>query len=122
MSTIAEKIALINHEIEVLKPDFAEYIKDRTIPLQQRWYLFSIANDRLSKNDIYLVHFEDKIGESDIENMGDSRNRGETIYTVEWVEGLVEDMSSEFDEPDNMLDPLREEILQKNLKSFCFDW
>ena len=43
------RVQIINEKIENLKADFAEFIKDQSRPLSERWDVFVSANDMLSE-------------------------------------------------------------------------
>jgi uncharacterized protein YhaN len=121
------RVEIINEKIAELKEEFAKFIVDKDYSLEERWSVFAKANDALSNHNSWTEHFKHPAAEIS----GDSYGRGECIDVVDWVdENLVEVLAGSFDEPSDKdfenaskdLDSLREEILEKNIKSFCFDW
>jgi hypothetical protein len=63
MSAIKDRVNLLNNEIDFLKPAFEAYIKDKSIPLEERWNVFITANDALSNHSTYIDDLQDQINE-----------------------------------------------------------
>lgn len=136
MNAIVDKVNLLNNEIELLKPAFEAYIKDKNYPLEERWDTFSVANDALSNHSTYigdLREFKSFDSEKWIANWAEIYGRGKSISLVTEVE-LECDNSNEIpegfegkDSTDYLmmcpsLHPIMEEILEKNLKTVAIDW
>lgn len=128
-SNVPERINEINNLILNVMPEFAAYIANKNIPLKERWEVFKEAPSSLSNHDPFMPQFEN----FDVQNWVDGSDRYSTYNTVYWIdEQLVESLAEytdgedtqeeEFERVSKELDPLREEILQLNLKSWTFDW
>ena len=130
MNAIVDKVNLLNNEIELLKPAFEAYIKDKNYPLEERWNTFISANDALSNNEKYVQELE-TFDISDVHEYG----RGE-VTAERLVEMFIEGSQFEWEEKgewrerteeewaiaEKNAEPLKEELLEKNLKSWLIDW
>lgn len=131
MNAIVDKVNLLNNEIELLKPAFAAFIKDKNYPLEERWNTFISANDALSNKETSIQEL-DTIDTSDYHENG---ARGE-ITAKYLVEMFIENAQFEWEEKgewrerteeewaiaEKNAEPLKEELLEKNLKSWLIDW
>lgn len=131
------RIKQVTKEVEQLKKDFALAIKDKSVPLDDRWDLFSEAPDWLSKHEGFIVHFPFRKmpnGEDIDRWMYDGHSRGSlsTMNVVERVEGeqWQHDGSSSYKEsnytkfhyPKEFVDQMKEFFLDNNIKSWEYDW
>jgi hypothetical protein len=136
LAHVKTEIELVNRAVANLQKTFCEVIKDKTIPLNDRWDLWRGAPSDLKAHDSCVVHFdiEDKVGE--ISWYDDFYiERHETVDMFDLIERIREDVkygamdyaytkriTKKFVECSELLDEWREEILQMNLESFEFDW
>ena len=146
-------IKALEEKMKTLKPEFEVFIKDQSVPLEQRWNTWLDAPDSLKNTggwirDGRLKAFE-LIGyggrhEEAISYEGGLvwAERYQTIDMVRIIENLLEslldqfevDLPEDFDWDDleayatlcpeihEFFIAYREELLEKNLKSFKYDW
>ena len=110
------RVARLNESITNLKPDFEEYLKDKSFPLEERWDTFSMAPLCLSNFSNQIPTFVDSHLHSVFVNALHEHfleHRGITISVFDLV-GMWDD--NEF------VDPLKEAILETNIKQFTYDW
>ena len=53
-----KKIKALSKRIDKVKKEFEVYVKDKTIPLEERWNLFVEAPDSLSEVTDWIQHFK----------------------------------------------------------------
>lgn len=133
--------------ITQVKMDFVEYIKDKKIPLEDRWNLFMEAPNILSESGAWIQHFHN-IDDFDEDTYYEGKSRHETCHVVDVVEhafyqlddALAEEIRLlDLSDPDDLKEieekkqeyeartkktqtELKEHFLANNLKSFEFDW
>jgi hypothetical protein len=132
------RVDRINEAIEALKEDFAIYLKDKEYPLEERWNTFCAAPDQLSTitksitpiHDMKTLNVEPLI-KWQTQDLG---MRGVVLRSEEIIEIMLEEISWElqekqnlteeesFEKTDELVDPMKEEILEKNIKGFTLDW
>ena len=104
-------------ELEKLKlkitTNLKEWVKDRSISLDERWNLFFKSNLGDHKN--WIEDFKNL----DSDDLVKSRdyNRHETVYLEDLKEYGVESIES-----DENYNEFREDVLSKFIKSFEWDW
>lgn len=109
---------------------YVEYIKDKTIPLEERWEVFVEAPNEWKNNETWAVDFESEklLKTGNICWHSDFYiERHEIIYVVDFVldrlpEYLETDNYYGKDEIKTIADAFKEEVIQKNLGSFVLDW
>jgi len=143
-----EKIGEVEEFIEQYKvaiaaasEKFKATIKDKSIPLEDRWGLFLKAPDYLIDHDFWTAGLK-TLDESDNGHFSYYDNwyveRHETVHVIDKVSDLESDLKyfkenpgtavhikkwkMFFYENPSKLDELKEEILEKNLGSFEYDW
>ncbi len=110
-----------------LKQRFVEYIKDVSIPLESRWEAFLEAPMDWKYQQSYVIHFqvERKLKGREISWYDDFYiEKKETVVMENIIERLEEDLDS-FSENGwtlELIQEFKEEILQKNIGSFDWDW
>lgn len=121
---------------EAVKKEFAEIIKDQSIPLDERWFLFKNTPREFKEHYSWIVHFS---ALQEIKNLEhecfEHYERRESVDTVEYLADLFEEnvyyyinYPEECEAGDeekytrDRLNRLKEEILSKNLGSFDYDW
>jgi hypothetical protein len=112
---ITDDIVEVNKKLESLKKEFAEVIVDKSIPLEDRWQFWRGSDDKLKNTESWNVYFETIDTEKVMYDMYASRH--ETI-TSERIKENIEDG----DKTEEALIAFQEEVLERNLYSFCFDW
>lgn len=128
-----DKMRQILMQIDLFKSDFKEYVQDKSIDLENRWELFLMGGHLFAEEETYIQHF--KCLNDDVicfDSPPFYPDRGRTIFCRDVVDTLIE-----FKEENNYervslsckecvenlnLDELKEEILEKFLWSFNFDW
>ena len=118
-----DKIFALNKSIAELKKEFETYIKDKSIPLEERWDLFVEAPDSLSKMKGWIQHF--KIQNLNERIVYEEYSRNQNCYAVDFIERATDtltdnDLSSE--QIEEISNALKEHFLSKNLKCFQYDW
>jgi hypothetical protein len=136
--SVKTRVAIINEKIEDLREDFANYIKDKTIPLKERWTVFANANDALSNHEPWIFRFKSINMDKELNLQGSAPEIcgiGRVFKVTDWLEELYEreffawEKSESRDRTDSewevifkFFEPLQEEILENNIKSWCYDW
>jgi hypothetical protein len=106
----------------ILKKRYLDYISNTKNSLNDRWKMFRHAPSSFKENETWVVHFE-------TENLLESgeiiwfddfyKDRYTTVYLIDIIDQMKEKpkkYSKEF------ITSFKEEILQKNLESFIYDW
>lgn len=113
-NTLMEEIKkLINKRDEInesLEIKVKELIKDKTIPLEDRFHIFIISD--CGEEKPWIENF-DSINEDDYYWY---ENRYRTVEISEFID-CVEDR-----ENDETIDKFKQEVLDKFIKSFVIDW
>lgn len=123
VDVLKENIAHLERQIKETKAEFSEYIKDKNIPLKERWKLFKKAPDYLKKHESWIMNFdaESLLEDGEIVWYDDCYvERYSTVDTTSMIEWFSESDRKKFTK--DFIEALREEILQKNLGSFVNDW
>jgi hypothetical protein len=110
-----------------LKQRFVEYIKDVSIPLESRWEAFLEAPMDWKEQQSYVVNFqiERKLKSREISWYDDFYiEKNETVVMENIIERIEEDLDSFSENGWNLelIQEFKEEILQKNIGSFDWDW
>lgn len=136
MQSLASRLASMKQEFEAI-------IVDQSIPLDERWKFWCDAPVNLKNTSRWVEHFECfKLYGERLYGRSDYRfnwysdwniEKYETVYMQNVLENLEEQRAcderiadEEFEEyewtDDNVINMFCEEVLQKNLHSFVFDW
>lgn len=125
---IMQRISYIQNDIDSIKEDFANTIKDTSIPLAVRWDLFVEAPDYLKNHESWIMRFD----EFDFDVADQDYERHRQIQMNDVIEGMEEneywEANPEAEElPENYvfsekISKFKEHILSENLGSFIFDW
>ena len=110
------RVARLNESIETLKPDFEEYLKDKSFSLEERWDTFSMSPLCLSNFSNQIPTFVDSYLHSAFVNALHEHfleNRGVTISVFDLVDMW---------EGNEFVEPLKEAILEANIKQFTYNW
>lgn len=134
LSEIQATVELAKSLIESLKEPFEQTIKNKEIPLNERWELWCDSPVELKQTQCWIVRFaslpEDFVG---IDGSIPTERR-ETVFPVDIVSQIQYDLTTYERHPDWYdddyieelrkinLDNLKEEILEMNLWSFDYDW
>lgn len=129
-----ERMKKIQESLEKTKLPFEDYIKNKEIPLNERWDIFIIAPSEMKNHDNYLTSFDSLPNDFVMYDGPIHVERGQTIKTNDMIEEIEEELinikNDDFFRSDyykNMfiavnLDSIKEEILSKNMGSFDYDW
>ena len=122
---LSEDISQVTFLLGEAKKKFEEYIKDKSVPLEERWEFFCLAPGFLKERDGSIVNFK-VLDDCNIEYFeGDMYyQKYEEIHTESLVERLEEELEelSERGLTREGIDEIKEEILSQNLGSFKLDW
>jgi hypothetical protein len=115
-------------DTQKLKSLLETLLKNKEIPLEQRWELFLRAPDAFKNTHPWIIHPEEDIpGLTEITWFDDYYDKHETVVLSDWVERIEMDhghkpndayMQSKY----KHLDDIKEWILERNLHSFILDW
>lgn len=126
---ILDEIKAYKKNSNPLQNRYVLYIANKDISLEDRWEVFVEAPDEWKNTLNFQYHFkvERKLKDSEISWYDDfNYEKRETVDTSDLVEAVLEKIN-----PDDwvdgdwdlaLLDELKEEILEANLKSFDYDW
>ena len=117
-----------------LKSEFREHITDKSIPLVERWEFFADAGDEFKEHSDWIIRANSVGLKYVMDNWFDAPEvygRGKRIDVVECFEECVYEGELHVDnfgydgddeEAEKCLTEALEEILERNLGSFCIDW
>lgn len=109
----------IRSETAKVNKYFADYIKNESINLDERWAVFKDAPESLKEHDTFVVHFTWEVTHGGISWYDDFyKDKYALVYMVEIVEQMEEQENYSVAQVDDM----KAEILSKNLSSFEYDW
>jgi hypothetical protein len=127
---------LANFEVEMvqLKLDMEAFIKDKDIPLAERWDVWVKAPDSLKNTNDY--YYDMQLGDIDlIDQSHNDLDRRQVINVVDFLDNAIDiiyndlaDQTLEGGMPSREnfkpagLDELKEHILSSNMGSFIYDW
>ncbi len=121
----------LDEQMDKIAGPFEYYIKNQQEPLEERWELFSKACMDMKNHEGFIHHFKCIKGrDAEMNLIGEDglyyASKGKTIETDVLADFLKEYVNHEEYEhyfPKNFsIDILKEEILQKNLGSYEYDW
>lgn len=134
METMETIVANFEAELDLVKLELESYIRDKSLPVSDRWDVWKKAPDCLKNQkcfyyDMYLD------GGCLTDSLSDDYSRHETINTADFIDRIVEIKYFEYTEnvpedkcpnidtwePEGM-DMLKEKILADNMGSFIYDW
>lgn len=137
ISELKKKKSALNQEAAKIKEDFETYITDQSIPLSERWDLFSRSPDELNNHMEYIIKAKSEGLISLLSYRFDAPEvygRGKRIDTKalfdakKLFDNIFEDEQSDYDteyrdeESIKLNKEAMEEILSQNCGSFCLDW
>ena len=118
---LLERIKELKETQSELKDLVKHYVQNKDFPLDERWEVF--AESDLGDHDSYYIRFES----IDLMDICD-RNRYETVNVIDEVDNLIGnyeyclDKGNELDFTLEEINALKEEVLEKFVKSFDCDW
>lgn len=133
--SISEQMLHHKNQIASMKQDFEKYISDKSVPFEERWLTFINAPSELKNHENYGPNFSTMPNDFVMYDGPIHADRGHTINIKDMFQE-IEDVLSEIKEGTyepiynwhiksyNKLDvnALKEEILEKNIGSFDYDW
>lgn len=131
---VLERMKKVQSSLENAKLPFAEYIKDQSIPLAERWEVFCLAPSEMKTHENYGPDFQSLPDDFIMYEGPIHMDRGNTMKTTTMVSDIEEALSDIANDDyfgadwhlecfsQVNLDEVKEEILQKNLGSFDYDW
>lgn len=124
-----DEINAFKSDSSPLKEKYLNYIQDKSIALEERWKAFCEAPADWKNTDGYIVHFA--VEKALKENGGEISwyddfyiEKNETVHLINVIERLEDEIES-FEElgwNSDLIKQFKEEILEKNLASFDYDW
>lgn len=132
--TALENMQRLQAKLESIKPNFAVYIQNKDIPLEERWAVFALAPAELKTHEDYGPTFRSIHSDFIMYDGPVHMDRGQTMTTLDLIENIEsslkdieEDMYCGRKWAQDMLEAvdlnaLKEEIMAKNIKSFNYDW
>jgi len=134
IDSLNEFIDQFQEAVKLAREKFILVIKDKSIPLGERWELFKKAPTELKNNGSWIESFKalNEACGGEVSWYDDfCKERHETVHLVDLVsdvEWCIENDQVDrgyckafFDKPE-LLDKFKEEILEKNIESFEYDW
>jgi hypothetical protein len=131
ISELKKKKSALNQEAAKIREDFETYITDQSIPLGERWDLFSQSPDELNNHLKYIIKAKSDGLSSLLSYRFDAPEvygRGKRIDTKKLFDDIFEDEQLNYDteyhdeETIKLHKEAMEEILSQNCGSFCLDW
>lgn len=129
------RVDRINEAIAALKPDFDEFIKDKSYSLEERWEVFKNANSELSNHQSWIIDLPTKNNYDFSWYDEFYTERYQTINLVQFVEETLADLEEEAKDSESYqheskkklwesldVNQIKEWILENNIKSFKHDW
>lgn len=132
--TALENMQRLQAKLESIKPNFAVYIQNKDIPLEERWAVFALAPAELKTHEDYGPTFRSIHSDFIMYDGPVHMDRGQTMTTLDLIKDIEsslkdieEDMYCGRKWAQDMLEAvdlnaLKEEIMAKNIKSFNYDW
>lgn len=127
--TLLDEIEAFKQNVNPLIPRYKAYIADKTIPLEDRMAVFRAAPYEWKDHQSWIVHFDsEKLLEGGEIFWYDDFyvERHETVDVYDFIVARLDDWLTENDyEPEDIakiMTAFKEEMLEKNLGSFVFDW
>jgi hypothetical protein len=117
-----EQVEDLNKQIEAIKGEFATYIADKSIPLDERWEVFMNAPANLRETSPWIQRFkglpEDFIGYD-----GPVYAERHQTVDMEFILDILGEIEEYDVDPDDIdIIAFKEDVLSKNLYSFTYDW
>lgn len=134
MNQYQEEKNALEAKASKLKSDFREYIADKSIPLVERWEFFCEAGDEFKNHSDWIITAKSVGLKYVMDNWFDAPEiygRGKRVDLTERFQDCVdggelcpENFAYKMDkeEAEKCLIEALEEILDKNIGSFCIDW
>ncbi len=133
LASLQSDIVGLEWKVKEVKNEFAEFIKDKSIPLDERWEFFKEAPEYLKNKSSYIEHFdaETLLEEGEIVWYDEFYiERYQECELVNVISSIEDRINSKDDYPHSrgadysveFLEAFKEEILQKNMHSFVHDW
>lgn len=118
VGVLNERFHNLKMTYEALKPEFSEYIKDKNIPLSERWEVFLAAPEFIKNSAPYIQDFEvDGLELAWFDS---------PFYYEKCADVLMTDVIFDLEDrefcSEEAVNLLKEQILEANLHSFCLDW
>lgn len=126
-----QKKAELEREASKIQTDFESYISDQSLPLAERWSVFSRAPEELQDHSDYFITPTTKGLKYVLDNWFDAPEiygRGKRIDTTNLFESVFDDKDLNYnpkyvsEEKVALCKEAMEDILSQNCGSFCFDW
>lgn len=121
-------IDLLSVQMDILKNQFIEYFKDKAVPLEDRWDVYTKACiENVFINEycwiFHSVVIEDKLKLDYYDDLYIQKYQTISFLDmVEQVEDEVKNNEKFVNFSKSIIDELKEEILQSGYSSFIFDW
>lgn len=131
LKELKDKKAELERELAKIQKDFEVYISDKSIPLGERWAIFSKSPDELNEHNEYFIQANTAGLQYILDNWFDAPEvygRGKRIKTKDLFEDTFKDSKLEYNPEHHdekeiaFYKEAMEDILSQNCGSFCYDW
>lgn len=124
--SIKDELIAYKQDSNPLKDRFLAFIKDKSVPLNERWETYLEAPREFLEHHFWVVHFDsEKLLESGEISWYDDfgADRGVTVSGADIIDRMEDSIEFEDDVyTPEIVAAFKEEILQKGLGSFDYDW
>ena len=121
---ILYKLQDLKSHMKSLNSEYLAYIFDKDYSIESRWDVYLAAPHEMKKHKSYIEHFKSLPDDFIGYDMPYYVEKYQTVNIIRLIERVLE-YNDNFDENQGKLiniDMLKDEILQKNIGSFEFDW
>lgn len=124
-----EKIKKFLEDSSTIKEELKKFVMDKSIPLKERWDLF--IESKLGDHSNYIVHFntidDDLFGPDEIIRVSKYETITVEDICVYYLENKIYPYAGLISKQNEKLtfinlDEFKEEVLEKFIYSFTFDW
>lgn len=122
---MVERLKAYVAAVNPLQVEYVAYIKDKSIPLADRWEAFCAAPTEFQEHESWIQHFdsEELLPNGEINFYDDFYVEKYTeVYMENFIANIEEDPDYHEDWTPEIIAAFKEEILEKNMGSFTFDW
>jgi hypothetical protein len=118
-----ERVDILRSQIEEIKKEFAAYIADTSVPLDERWEVFMSAPSDLREHSRWIERFEG-LPDDDFIGYGGPVwvERHQTVDISDILSVLEGQEDYDFDFSAVDVTAFKEDVLKRNLYSFEYDW
>ena len=120
IAKLTNDICQVTGSINSIKADFAAYIRDKDIPLEERWKFFEKAPNFIKEQDSYIHTFKWEQKHGELVWYDDFYCDRYQVVDMDMIIDSMLDRDEKYTK--EMVEDMKEEILSENLGSFINDW